>query len=154
MVIILTITFVKGKSHTYIITMVNSTDFGNRLQKILDYYNISATELSNQIKFNRSTISHLLSGRNKPSLDFVMRILQKYPEVELYWLLNGKGVFPASIKSPSSTDDLKSDPATIIEHILPPNKHLKEASANLTSNADVDQIVIFFKDGTFKSYKN
>ncbi len=154
MVIILTITFVKGKSHPYIITMVNSTDFGNRLQKILDYYNISATELSNQIKFNRSTISHLLSGRNKPSLDFVMRILQKYPEVELYWLLNGKGMFPASIKNPTPNDDLKSNPATKIEHILPPNKNLKETSANLTSNADVDQIVIFFKDGTFKSYKN
>ena len=153
MVIILTITFVKGKSHPYIITMVNSTDFRNRLQKILDYYNISATELSNQIKFNRSTISHLLSGRNKPSLDFVMRILQKYPEVELYWLLNGKGMFPANIKIPTP-DDLKSNPATIIEHILPPNKNLKETSANLTSNADVDQIVIFFKDGTFKSYKN
>ena len=153
MVIILTITFVKGKSYPYIITMVNSTDFGNRLQKILDYYNISATELSNQIKFNRSTISHLLSGRNKPSLDFVMRILQKYPEVELYWLLNGKGMFPANIKIPTP-DDLKSNPATIIEHILPPNKNLKETSANLTSNADVDQIVIFFKDGTFKSYKN
>ena len=134
--------------------MVNSTDFGNRLQKILDYYNISATELSNQIKFNRSTISHLLSGRNKPSLDFVMRILQKYPEVELYWLLNGKGMFPANIKIPTADDDLKSSPATIIEHILPPNKNLKETSANLTSNADVDQIVIFFKDGTFKSYKN
>ena len=154
MVINLTITFVKGKSHRYIITMVNSTDFGNRLQKILDYYNISATELSNQIKFNRSTISHLLSGRNKPSLDFVMRILQKYPEVELYWLLNGKGMFPAIIKNPTPDDDLKSKPATIIEHILPPNKNLKETSANLTSNADVDQIVIFFKDGTFKSYKN
>ena len=151
---ILTITFVKGKSHLYLITMVNNTDFGNRLQKILDYYNISATELSNQIKFNRSTISHLLSGRNKPSLDFVMRILQKYPEVELYWLLNGKGMFPASIKNSTPDDDLKSNPTTIIEHILPPNKHLKEASANLTSNADVDQIVIFFKDGTFKSYKN
>ena len=81
--------------------MVNSTDFGIRLQKILDYYNISAAELSNQIKFNRSTISHLLSGRNKPSLDFVMRILQKYPEVELYWLLNGKGSFPSIIKKSS-----------------------------------------------------
>ena len=82
-----------------------------------------------------------------------MRILQKYPEVELYWLLNGKGMFPANIKIPTP-DDLKSNPATIIEHILPPNKNLKETSANLTSNADVDQIVIFFKDGTFKSYKN
>ena len=83
--------------------MVNSSDFGNRLQKILDFYNISATELSNQISFNRSTISHLLSGRNKPSLDFVLKLLQKFPEVELYWLLNGKGSFPLVKSTPSST---------------------------------------------------
>ena len=83
--------------------MVNSLDFGNRLQKILDFYNISATELSNQISFNRSTISHLLSGRNKPSLDFVMKLLQKFPEVELYWLLNGKGSFPSVKSTPTST---------------------------------------------------
>lgn len=126
--------------------MVNNTDFGIRLQKILDYYNISAAELSNQIKFNRSTISHLLSGRNKPSLDFVMRILQKYPEVELYWLLNGKGSFPSITK--------KSVSATRIEPILTSNKHLTNLTSNSISNADVDQIVIFFKDGTFKSYKN
>lgn len=126
--------------------MVNNTDFGIRLQKILDYYNISAAELSNQIKFNRSTISHLLSGRNKPSLDFVMRVLQKYPEVELYWLLNGKGSFPSITK--------KSISATRIEPILTSNKHLTNLTSNSISNADVDQIVIFFKDGTFKSYKN
>ena len=126
--------------------MVNNTDFGIRLQKILDYYNISAAELSNQIKFNRSTISHLLSGRNKPSLDFVMRILQKYPEVELYWLLNGKGSFPSITK--------KSISATRIEPILTSNKHLTNLTSNSITNTDVDQIVIFFKDGTFKSYKN
>lgn len=126
--------------------MVNNTDFGIRLQKILDYYNISAAELSNQIKFNRSTISHLLSGRNKPSLDFVMRVLQKYPEVELYWLLNGKGSFPSITK--------KSISATRIEPILTSNKHLTNLTSNSINNADVDQIVIFFKDGTFKSYKN
>ena len=83
--------------------MVNSSDFGVRLQKILDYYHISATELSNQINFNRSTISHLLSGRNKPSLDFVMKVLQQFPEVELYWLLNGKGSFPSKIKTSTPT---------------------------------------------------
>ena len=77
--------------------MVNSTEFGERLQKILDFYGISAAELSKQISVNRSTFSHLLSGRNKPSLDFIMKILQKYPEVELYWLLNGKGTFPIEI---------------------------------------------------------
>jgi len=134
--------------------MVNSTDFGIRLQKILDYYNISAAELSNQIKFNRSTISHLLSGRNKPSLDFVMRILQKYPEVELYWLLNGKGSFPSITKNLAPIDNMTTSEATKIESILPSNKHLTEVASNSLSNIDVDQIVIFFKDGTFKSYKN
>ena len=134
--------------------MVNSTDFGIRLQKILDYYNISAAELSNQIKFNRSTISHHLSGRNKPSLDFVMRILQKYPEVELYWLLNGKGSFPSITKNLAPIDNMTTSEATKIESILPSNKHLTEVASNSLSNIDVDQIVIFFKDGTFKSYKN
>ena len=134
--------------------MVNSTDFGIRLQKILDYYNISAAELSNQIKFNRSTISHLLSGRNKPSLDFVMRILQKYPEVELYWLLNGKGSFPSIIKTSVPIDTTTTSEANKIESILPSNRHLTEVASHSLNNAEVDQIVIFFKDGTFKSYKN
>ncbi|MDB4590870.1 helix-turn-helix domain-containing protein, partial [Flavobacteriaceae bacterium] len=109
---------------------------------------------SNQIKFNRSTISHLLSGRNKPSLDFVMRILQKYPEVELYWLLNGKGSFPSITKNLAPINTMITSQATKIESILPSNKHLTEVASNSLINTDVDQIVIFFKDGTFKSYKN
>ena len=76
-------------------TMVNSEEFAKRLEKILDYYGLSATAFSEQIDFNRSTISHLLSGRNKPSLDFVMKVLDEFPEVELFWLLNGKGHFPS-----------------------------------------------------------
>ncbi|MDB9980232.1 transcriptional regulator, partial [Ulvibacter sp.] len=42
--------------------MVNTADFTKRLQKILDYYGVSATAFSEEINFNRSTISHLLSG--------------------------------------------------------------------------------------------
>ena len=64
--------------------MVNSADFAKRLQNILDYYGLSATAFSEKIDFNRSTISHLLSGRNKPSLEFIMKVLQEVPEVELY----------------------------------------------------------------------
>lgn len=159
MVIILTITFVKGKSHPYIITMVNNTDFGNRLQKILDYYNISATELSNQIKFNRSTISHLLSGRNKPSLDFVMRILQKYPEVELYWLLNGKGNFPAE----KNTTEIKTEnPTRPNSQNLFSEAEEKTQETNLNSisqiqqnsKKEIDRIVIFYKDGSFQNFEN
>ena len=135
--------------------MVNSSEFGNRLQKILDFYNISATELSNQINFNRSTISHLLSGRNKPSLDFVMKVLQKFPEVELYWLLNGKGSFPAVKSTPNSILTLsKNKPPTKKEDHLTKEDDFPEVISSSLNDADIDRIVVFFKNGTFKSYKN
>jgi transcriptional regulator with XRE-family HTH domain len=135
--------------------MVNSSEFGNRLQKILDFYNISGTELSNQINFNRSTISHLLSGRNKPSLDFVMKVLQKFPEVELYWLLNGKGSFPAVKSTPNSILTLsKNKLPTEKEDHLTKEVDFSEVISNSINDTDIDRIVIFFKNGTFKSYKN
>ena len=127
--------------------MVNSLDFGNRLQKILDFYNISATELSNQISFNRSTISHLLSGRNKPSLDFVMKVLQKFPEVELYWLLNGKGSFP---------DKNETKTPSLFLHKTTPQKFEKVIAEKketiVEEKKEIEKIVIFYKNGTFKSY--
>ena len=135
--------------------MVNSSGFGNRLQKIIDFYNISATELSNQISFNRSTISHLLSGRNQPSLDFVMKVLQKFPEVELYWLLNGKGSFPAIKSTPNSILTLsKNKLPTEKEDDLTKEVDFSEVISNSINDTDIDRIVIFFKNGTFKSYKN
>jgi transcriptional regulator with XRE-family HTH domain len=135
--------------------MVNSSDFGVRLQKILDYYHISATELSNQINFNRSTISHLLSGRNKPSLDFVMKVLQQFPEVELYWLLNGKGSFPSKIKTstPTYSETEKTVPVEN-NHISSINNIIEDTIPNTLNDNEVDRIVVFFKNGTFKSYKN
>ena len=139
--------------------MVNSTDFGKRLQIILNYYGISATDFSNQISVNRSTISHLLSGRNKPSLDFVMKVLEKFPDVELYWILNGKGKFPAE-KNENTTTSSLNEKAPIIATSLK-NVEKTQNDAPLSSNIskslneeNIDRIIIFYKDGSFKSYKN
>ena len=48
-------------------------------------------ELANIIDVNRSTISHILSGRNKPSIDFLEKLLSVYPELNLNWLITGIG---------------------------------------------------------------
>ena len=45
-----------------------------RLKLILDYYNLSASSFADKIDVPRSSISHLLSGRNKPSLDFIIKV--------------------------------------------------------------------------------
>lgn len=132
--------------------MVNSSDFSKRLQRILEFYGITATAFSEKIEVNRSTISHLLSGRNKPSLEFVMKVIKTFDEVDLYWLLNGKGSFPSgpknletdtSIHSPYDYTSLKTD-------LKPQNRE------EIIQNQDktIDRIVVFYSDGTFNAYKN
>ena len=121
--------------------MINSSDFADRLQKVIDFYDETASGFAEKVGVQRSSISHILSGRNKPSLDFVMKVLHSYPEVELYWLLNGKGNFP--------TTEVK------ISDIPNPQLNLKTESTENSqeSNSEIEKIVIFYKDGTFKSYK-
>jgi transcriptional regulator with XRE-family HTH domain len=139
--------------------MVNSAEFAKRLEKILDFYGITATAFSEAIDVNRSTISHLLSGRNKPSLDFVLKVIQHYPEVELYWLLNGKGTFPSEAESQiKTTHTAEKEKGSYLEPALPkksPIHELRETPhQNLSKSPEIDRIVVFYKDGSFKSYEN
>jgi transcriptional regulator with XRE-family HTH domain len=97
--------------------MVNTDDFIKRLEKILDYYNLNASSFADKIGVQRSSLSHLLSGRNKPSLDFILKINDVFPEVDLYWILNGKGNFPKIEPSNENVESpiLNSDSPTPID---------------------------------------
>ena len=136
--------------------MVNSEKFSKRLQKIFNYYDLSAAAFADAINVGRSSISHILSGRNKPSLDFVLKIVQTYPEVELYWLLNGTGSFPGNIKvddDPVPINTPSPSQAQInpeIRQLLPEQKNPPIASAGRS----IQKIVIFYKDGTFEAFEN
>ena len=123
--------------------MVNTEDFVKRLEKILRYYDISAAVFADRIKVQRSSISHLLSGRNKPSLEFVLKVIKTFPEVNLYWLLNGKGNFP-------STTEGRSKPLAPI-----PTTNGPKEEAPIPQSAkqkEIEKIIIFYSDGSFKSY--
>lgn len=145
--------------------MVNIEDFIKRLEVLLDYYGVNASAFADKIGVQRSSLSHLLSGRNKPSLDFVLKILEVYPDVDLYWILNGQGSFP-KIETP-----LLEKESVVFPPIIAPSNTLfdnpkaetyttKESSKEqppklinqLTNETSIDKIVIFYKDGTFKSY--
>ncbi len=123
------------------VTMVNTSDFIVRMERLLGYYSLTASAFADKIQVQRSSISHLLSGRNKPSLDFVLKVVKTFPEVNLYWLLNGKGSFPSQTNSDiipdlSPTVQKKSTP-------LPPPSQTEKT---------IDKIIIFYSDGSFKSY--
>ena len=130
-------------------TMVNTEEFTKRLKIIIEHYNISAAILAEKMSVQRSSISHILSGRNKPSLDFVMKILKSFPEVELYWLLNGVGEFP---KKKFAEKVIVESPPIIEKVIKPIPKKEIESSLPKIIDSEIERIVIFYKDGSFKSY--
>jgi transcriptional regulator with XRE-family HTH domain len=69
----------------------------DRIAHILKTKNLTATKFADELDVQRSGISHILSGRNNPSLDFVIKIKETYPEFSLDWLLMGKGPVTLSI---------------------------------------------------------
>ncbi len=152
--------------------MVNIDDFIKRLEIILDYYNLSASAFADKINVQRSSLSHLLSGRNKPSLDFIIKVIEVFPEVDLYWILNGKGNFPKSEnvvptvletekKTPSqpieentnSELDLFSTVEKRITSTLSESNPVESIKTENNSDEEIERIVVFFKNGTFKNYK-
>jgi predicted transcriptional regulator len=157
--------------------MVNIEDFIKRLEIVLDFYGLNASSFADQIGVQRSSLSHLLSGRNKPSLDFILKIVDVYPEVDLYWILNGKGSFPKSSietvemvekrnlspvletisldakNNTGDSHDLFSEIPTATTKIVNENEKttFKNAFPKLESN-ELEKIVFFYKNGTFKVY--
>ena len=125
--------------------MVNSEAFVERLESVMGYYGLSASGFADKIGVQRSSISHLLSGRNKPSLDFVMKVVRNFPEVNLYWILNGKGEFPPEKKS----GEIKGPPPPV------PKKTpelAEKAAATSNEGKSIDRVIIFYSDGSFEAY--
>ena len=123
--------------------MINTEEFTKRLQKVIDYYGETASSFAEKIGVQRSSISHILSGRNKPSLEFVLKILDSYHEVELYWLLHGKGNFPATEK-PSALK-IERPPIVISK---------EKIETDLKKDKTIERIIIFYSDGSFKNFQN
>ncbi|MFQ3296341.1 MAG: transcriptional regulator with XRE-family HTH domain [Polaribacter sp.] len=118
--------------------MINTVDFTNRLKKVMEHHQLSASTFADKVGVQRSSISHILSGRNKPSLDFVLKVTSEFIDVDIQWLLNGTGVFPivkdSKEKSLTSTSSLfNSD---------------KEATGKI-----IQRIVVFYADGTFEEFQ-
>ena len=155
------ITFVTLKL-LHILLMFDQQKFIARLQKIMNYYEINASTLADSLGVLRSSISHLLSERNKPSLDFVLKITEKYPEIDLYWLLYGKGSFPKEEPREEPKEKLPPKKVTPIappEIPFPPIEPLQEKpiEKNVPQKdiqKEVQKIIFFYKDNSFEIFEN
>jgi len=62
-----------------------------RISKVIEYSGLTPSEFADEIDVQRSSISHVTSGRNKPSLEFIIKIKSRFPEILWDWLVNGDG---------------------------------------------------------------
>lgn len=137
-----------------------------RILALLKDKQISATKLADMIDVQRSSISHILSGRNKPSFDFIEKILIAYPDLNAQWLITGKGemyihqktLFNQDFQSSEENKKLTSRESHI-HNTMDDNMELKKSETvkpNMTGNENkqkIERIVIFYNDGKFKEYK-
>ena len=151
--------------------------FSKQLQKIMHHFGLSTTELADKILVPKATISHLISERNKPSLEFIMKLHTTFPTLNLEWLIYEKEPFlvteihqKTSEKNQNKTDVLdeileietvneienKDQSENQKEEIEPKNinQNITENPKNILSfqSKEIDCIVIFYNDGSFKKY--
>jgi len=107
-----------------------------RIKQLLHVKNLSASQFADKIGVQRSSVSHVLSGRNKPSLEFVQKILLAYPEISSDWILFGTGLIikqKTSVKPPDRKEDQK-------DFLLSPEVSNQYTKDNQNSEDRTDQI--------------
>ncbi|MDF7811841.1 helix-turn-helix transcriptional regulator [Hymenobacter sp. YC55] len=75
-----------------------------RIREILSVRQLTPTQFADTIGVARPIVSHILSGRNKPSLEVVQKIIAAFPDLSLSWLLSGNGPMEASNLATGAVD--------------------------------------------------
>lgn len=152
----------------------------NRLQQFLQAENITPARFADQIGIQRSGVSHILSGRNKPGFDFIEKMLRCYPSLNAEWIITGKGKMYKEIRTASLFDEASATPpattlvapsAQTAAPIVSADQDSEEsATENLTEKQDLNtidinkysaeskqsvkiaKVVLFYSDNTFIEY--
>ena len=138
-----------------------------KLEYLLREKQLTATQLARLLEIQPSGISHIMSGRNKPSFDFVVKILSVFPDINPDWLMLDsdevyrRGEAPRSnplfdidefdSPSESSSDALENSELSASQNQVE-NLPMQNFSSAKKSGKPVDRIVIFYADGTFESF--
>ena len=153
-------------------------NISDRIEKILDYYQINSGELAKKIGVQKSSISHLLSGRNKPSFLFLSKLIKAFPEINIKWFLTGAGNMLEKDKTKEEDPLQKTSPleeindvrlndnnTESIEKIADGVEHKQNEEKNLIKNSNnqksetgtinkpkqkINQIIMVYDNDTFK----
>ena len=112
--------------------MINNELIVSRIKKLMEDNNLTPSSFANKIHSKRANVSHILLGRNKPSLNFLIKIVDSFDNISLDWFIN---------------DDV--DSSGVYKRVADLNTNNKEENAR-----KIKTIVHFYENGTFRLFKN
>ncbi|MFZ9028651.1 MAG: helix-turn-helix domain-containing protein [Crocinitomicaceae bacterium] len=110
----------------------------DRIRLILKANQLTSSEFADRVGVNRASLSHVLSGRNKPSHDFLSKIISEFPNVNASWLVTGE----------TRDGGFKGDQGGVQKDAVIKQNTEK---ANADSKAIV-KIIHYYADGTFDTF--
>lgn len=118
----------------------------DRIKMVIKMYNLTSSAFADRIGVQRSSVSHILTGRNNPSLDFIEKTLNHFPRVNADWLIMGKT---------SSVEPIdKSHTDHSVGSLVKSEQQADYASTKkleVTSKSRIiERIVVFYSDGTYE----
>lgn len=130
----------------------------DRIQYLLEKQNLTPTRFADMVGLNRSAMSHIISGRNKPSLDVITKILQTFPMLNSDWLLFGKEPMYShdSSQAASHTEfDTSTRPVSLFDQSSPVTETAPMKRNDTTPAPSLEKkiarIMIFYTDNTFET---
>ncbi|MGB5989559.1 MAG: helix-turn-helix transcriptional regulator [Marinifilaceae bacterium] len=138
----------------------------DRIALIIEYKELNSSKFADLVDIQRSRMSHIMSGRNNPSIDVVVRIVEKFPEISTDWLINGKGNMLIESEKVIDFSSLDSSVDEFIEEEIPIDLKMETNPGSQNSfektglpfrppsnGKPVDRIIVFYTDDSFKEYR-
>lgn len=113
-----------------------------RLRLILDKEELTSSQFANIVGYRPSSISHILSGRNKPGFDFIREILKKFDTINPEWLILGRG------EMYKTTDNVIDDNVESEPNQVPYVSNVKDK----IQGEKIKKVLVFYNDQTFTEY--
>ncbi len=125
-----------------------------RIQQFLEIENLSPSKLADMLGLQRSGISHILAGRNKPSYDFILKFLRTFPNINPDWLVMGKGKIYRNGENDQNNQNEENTPQLSIN--FEENQEFYEESDEATEikiiEKKINRITLFYNDGSFQEF--
>ena len=117
-----------------------------RLQQFLAAENVTQARFAETIGVARAGVSHVLSGRNKPSFEFLDSMARNYPTLSLEWLISGRGKMYKDGRQAETAQILDShEPELFSEAAQIPEMQTVESN-----DRSIVKVVLFYSDGTYQ----